>query len=65
MKVFSVEKFKKVLREAGVPEDKIQAHVNCWANDCEGLTEEEMNKVGNCCSDSWMVEKEEKDAKII
>lgn len=52
-KVFSKKKFMK---EAKLTEDKIGK----WVDDCDGLTEEEMNKLGFRTSKKWMIEVEDK-----
>lgn len=46
-KVFSVEKFNEWKERTGNKD---------WWEICDGLTEEEMAKLGFTTSDSWMVE---------
>ena len=59
-KVFSLKKFQEWYKTSELR--KIMFNVNCelWANECDGLTEEEMNKLGYETSDNWMIEVEEK-----
>ena len=58
-KVFSVEKFKESMKSFGYVKTIIDCYLANWANECEGLTEEEMNKLGYRTGDNWMIEVEE------
>lgn len=49
-KVFSMEKFLKWRERFGSKE---------WWEICDGLTEEEISKLGYTTSDNWMVEVED------
>lgn len=60
-KLFSLEVFIKACKEDGDSEDLIEYYCDCWANECEGKTEEEMNAMQYSTDDRWMVEKEIKE----
>lgn len=61
-KVFSKEKFREAMKKKNyfTPEqlDDICTDPDYWVKKCEGLTEEEMNKIGFATLDEWMVEVE-------
>lgn len=59
MKVFSVEKYIKIQEHMGHSYDRIREGVECWANSCDGLTEDEMKAKGYVTLDSWMEERKE------
>ena len=56
-KVFSKEKYIKDLIALGFNEEKIKNVNNrSWVNKCEGLTIEEMKKMGYIVNEEWFVE---------
>lgn len=59
-KVFSKKKYCEVIEQK-------ENEVSSWVNKCDGLTEEEINKLGYGVIDEWMIEAEdepkEKDNK--
>ena len=59
-KVFSVKKFKECCERLGRLKSQIKKSCEIWANECDGLTKEEMFKLGYLCSDDWMIEVEER-----
>lgn len=62
-KVFSVKKFEEVMEKMGFSKKYIKMCKLIWANDCEGLTPEEMMSRGVLTSDSCMIEVEDKGEK--
>lgn len=50
-KVFSKEKYIEWCKQEQFPYDDCD-----WPDDCDGLTEEEMNEIGYDTEDVWMVE---------
>lgn len=63
-KVFSKEKWiKKEILTNNFPINKNEidelVELLGWPNECDGLTEEEMNKLGYLTRQNWMVEVEE------
>ena len=59
-KVFSVEKFKECCKRLGRLKSQIKKSCEIWANECEGLTKDEMKELGYLCSDDWTIEVEER-----
>ena len=45
-KVFSVKKFKEYSERLGLPKEDYEKSCELWANECEGLTKDEMNELG-------------------
>lgn len=62
-KVFSKEKYDQLIRSDFylIDKNKIDELIEeiGWINICDGLTEEEMNKLGYLTHKDWMVEVEE------
>lgn len=56
-KVFSKEKYIKDLIALGFNEEKIEINKNrSWVKECEGLTREEIEKMGYTVYEEWFVE---------
>ena len=56
-KVFSKEKYIEDMRAIGSNEEKIENIKNrSWVNKCEGLTREEIEKMGYTLDEEWFVE---------
>lgn len=55
-KVFSVKKYEEVIKKDGCLKEEIESYKEFWANDCEGLTAEEMMTQYGCVThDDWMI----------
>ena len=58
MKVFSKEMYERWMNENGCATSN-----SGWVDECDGLTEEEMNKRGYQTEEKWMVERETPEEK--
>lgn len=59
-KVFSIKKFEKRAKKMGAKKRTIELAKKLWANDCDGLTAEEIwDKKGCGTTDAWMIEVED------
>jgi len=56
-KVFSVEALK--LDKNSPPTTTALSIASGWTQECEGLTEEELNAIGYEVQDNWMIEVED------
>ena len=57
-KVFDVEKFAEDLKDSGYERKQIDEDIERWAGQLQGLTQEEISKMGFGVHPNWLIEKE-------